>query len=103
MGISQPYPRGKYIKLTEIKEPSLLEVKISSINSKNAILTTIHFQHGKIRAVVDIRVKLNLIHLGEVERLKIPYQKRKEPIILRIFDGTNPTYERGKAYLETQK
>ena len=103
MGISRLHPRGKLIRPTEIKEPSLLEVIISSINSKNAILTTIHFQHGKIRAVVDIRVKLNLIHLGEVERLKIPYQERKEPIILRIFNGTNLTYRRGKAYLKTQK
>ena len=56
-----------------------------------------------MRAVVDIGVKLNLIHLGEVERLKIPYQKRKEPIILRTFDKTNLTYGRGKAYLKTQK
>ena len=56
-----------------------------------------------MRAIVDIGVKLNLIHLGEVERLKIPYQERKEPIILQIFDGTNPAYGGGKAHLETQK
>ena len=56
-----------------------------------------------MRAVIDIRVKLNIIHLGEVERLKIPYQKRKEPIILRTFDRTNLTYGGGKTYLETQK
>ena len=56
-----------------------------------------------MRAVIDIGIKLNLIYLREVERLKIPYQKRKEPIILRTFDGTNLTYGGGKAYLETQK
>ena len=56
-----------------------------------------------MRTVVNIRVKLNLIYLGEVERLKIPYQKRKEPIILRTFDRTNLTYRGGKAHLETQK
>ena len=56
-----------------------------------------------MKAVIDIGVKINLIHLGEVERLKIPYQERKEPIILRTFDRSNPTYGGGKAHLETQK
>ena len=56
-----------------------------------------------MKAIVNIRVKLNLIYLREVERLKIPYQEREEPIILRTFDKTNPTYREGKAYLETRK
>ena len=56
-----------------------------------------------MRAIIDIGVKLNLIHLREVERLKIPYRKKEEPIILRTFNRTNPAYKEGKAHLETQK
>ena len=54
-----------------------------------------------MRAVIDTGAKLNLIYPGEVKRLKIPYQKKKEPIILRTFDKTNLTYGGGKAHLKT--
>ena len=52
---------------------------------------------------MDIGVKINLIHPGKVEQLGITYQERKEPIILRTFDETNPSYGGGKAHLETIK
>ena len=58
---------------TEIEEPSLLEIIISSINSEDTILTSVYTQYSKMRAIIDIGVKLNLIHLREVERFKIPY------------------------------
>ena len=43
------------------------EAQISSVNGEDAILTNVHFQHGKVRAIVDIRVKINLIYLGKVK------------------------------------
>ena len=103
LGISRPYFRGKLIRPTEIEEPSLLEVIISSVNNEDAILTNVYTQHNKVKAIIDTRVKLNLIYPGEVERLKILYQKRKEPIILRTFNRTNLIYGGGKVHLETQK
>ena len=56
-----------------------------------------------MRAIINTGVKINLIYLGKVKQLRITYQKRKEPIILRTFDGTNPAYRGGKAHLEIIK
>ena len=58
------------------------EARISSVNGEDAILTNVHFQHGKVRAIMDTGAKINLIHPGKVEQLGITYQERKEPITL---------------------
>ena len=46
-----------------VKEPSLLKIIITSINTndKNAIYTDVHTKKGIVRALINSRSKLDLI------------------------------------------
>ena len=73
MGIPRRNPGGKLLRPTEVEELSIPEVQISSVNSEDTILTTVYFQYGKERAIVDIGAKISLIYLKTVKRLGILY------------------------------
>ena len=52
---------------------------------------------------MDIGAKISLIYLEVVKQLRILYQKKENPIKLRIVDGIRPIYGGGITYLKTQK
>jgi len=52
---------------------------------------------------MDIGAKISLIYPEVVKQLKILYQKKENPIKLRIADRIRPVYRGGIIYLKTQK